>query len=65
MFRAEVIQANEKKVHGFCNLYDFRGNVLVTEEGGSRDKLESKEAEHSPASVLKRFQPLIDQITHE
>jgi len=65
MHRAEVVQANEKKVHGFCNLYDFRGNVLVKEEGGSRDELDSKEAEHSPASVLKRFQPLIDKITQE
>lgn len=64
MSRAEVIQANEKKVHGFCNTHDFRGNVLI-QEFGSEEVKESKEQEISPSAVLKRIRVLVENITHK
>jgi len=62
---AEVIQANEKKVHGFCFTHDFRGNVLIQEIGGSEEKSDSKEQEISPSAVLKRIRVLVENINHK
>jgi len=64
MARAEIIQANEKKVHGFCFTHDFRGNVLIQEVGGTEEKSESKEREISPPEVLKRIRVLAENVTH-
>jgi len=66
MGRVEVIQANEKKIHGFCYTHDFRGNVLIEEVGNSNEeKLDSKEEEIIPSLVLARVQVLAENINKE
>jgi len=64
MSRAEVVQANEKKVHGFCNTHDFRGNVLIQEIDGAEEKSDYKEQAISPPEVLKRIKVLAENVTH-
>merc|ERR1719204_1574286 len=66
MSRAEVIQANEKKVHGFCYTHDFRGNVLLQEIVESKQSdLDSKEQVEQvlPESVLRRVQVLAENTS--
>jgi len=66
IFRVEVIQANEKKVHGFCFTNDFRGNVMIEEVGHSNEeKLDSKEEEALPSAVLRRVQVLAESINQQ
>lgn len=63
MCRAEVIQANEKKVHGFCFTHDFRGNVLIQEVVESKESILDAKEEILPSTVLGRVQVLAENIS--
>jgi len=63
IFRVEVIQANEKKVHGFCLTHDFRGNVMIEEDGMSNEEeLDAKEEEAIASTALRRIPVLTESI---
>jgi len=63
IYRAEVVQANEKKVHGFCFTHDYRGNVMIEEVGNSNEeKLDSKEEEALPTRALRRVHVLSESL---
>jgi len=64
MSLAEIVQVDDKLMHGFCHTHDFRGNALMKEVSMISEgdiKIDEKQ-QIQPAAVLARVQVLAENV---